>query len=505
MIVLIHIITLFLCTVHSTETDELVDPLCMTDFVAVDMSSDQAHIVEQKLCYDRIPNYTHNIHGYDIQSICFVHEDYMNVNKSTGRINRCGEWLQLIGPSEKVVDCMVAGYAIIKTNGSTEAIERRTIGVPTNIFSRLTSGADNAANYVTQVTLFEVAFDLGVSPSLYVLNRTEDTVTIQFTDHNRPTEKMAVEYNNTIKSYYKEFDDTYIIPRIKDYINIQMVSFDDEKIRFMEVNLDKEDSATARVRFPAYKTKPCKFSADTEIFNKDVKLVEKLTFQKWQVWTLNEKLEGTMFEWGNNDISLTAEGGNLTIGFAYATALRIQKDFKELRVEMEIDGDYEFMQSHLLHDTSLLEMNFATISVVQAGLPTQYFRQSGGKTIELKVAFNIKSLIYANVITITQKLSKGTHVVLKSATLIREEEMKKSDKCNSTAFDCAFTECTISNETFEDGVSPFISGCIPTCGICRDGFVCSKKGFCVVEPVFNLREATTGVALFLVLIFISLL
>ncbi|ELP89903.1 hypothetical protein EIN_472910, partial [Entamoeba invadens IP1] len=174
--------------VNSQVLTTQVESLCMTDFVVVNMNSPEVNIRNYTLCYNRIPNYEINVHGYNIKSLCFVHPDYLIVNKSTLFLNRCGEWLQIIGPSENIVNCMVAGSADIGTADSTLAIERRTIGVYSLLYKRLTSGVDNTKNYLTQVTMFEVAFDLGIPPSFYVIYRNESSVTIQFTDHNRPPE-----------------------------------------------------------------------------------------------------------------------------------------------------------------------------------------------------------------------------------------------------------------------------------------------------------------------------
>ncbi|ELP89307.1 hypothetical protein EIN_477610 [Entamoeba invadens IP1] len=477
----------------------------MPDFVVLNMNSSFATISNYSLCYDKIPNFEHLIHGYDIQSLCFVHPEFFIVNKSSLFLNRCGEWLQLIGPSENVVNCMIAGSAEITSDGSTYSIERRTIGVFENIYKRLTSGVDNKQNFITQVTMFEVAFDLGLPPSLYVINRNKTSVTFQFTDHNKPAEKIGVEYQNKVTTYWKKIDDMFVIPLIKDKVNIQMVSYDDEKIRFKGINLSEENSFTAAVRYISVDTKPCKYITDTQVFNSSAFDEDKLTYQKWQVWTINEKLEGHMFEWGKNEVSFIAEGGNITLCFFYANSFRIQKDFKEMVVVFDTDGDYEFIITHILQDTSVTELNFDTIKLIQAGLPTKYQRINGGKTIELRIAFNLKTKLFANVVTITQKFSKGSHVVLKSAYLIREEELVDTDKCNSTSFDCLFTECTISNESYPNGDSPFQKACEPACGVCRDGFVCSTAGKCIVEPSFNIRDYSIKTAVVFLLLVIFLL
>ncbi|ELP89524.1 hypothetical protein EIN_457830 [Entamoeba invadens IP1] len=477
--------------VYLQSSETLVDPLCMTDLVVVNMNSSSVNVRDYTICYDKIQDYEHKVYGYDIQSLCFVHPDFFIVNKSTLFLNRCGEWLQIVGPSENVVNCMIAGSADISTEGSTFAIERRTIGVYSSLYKRLTSGVDNVNNYLTQVSVFEVAFDLGIPVSLYVINRTQSTVAFQFIDHNKPAEKIGIEYKNVVTSYRKNIDDTFVIPLINDYVNVQMVSFDDEKIRFLAVNFSKIDMATAAVRYVAVNTKPCKYIADTQVFDSSKVVEDKLIFQKWQVWTINEKQEGRMFEWGNNNVSFVAEGGNLTLCFAYANAFRIQKDFKEMKVVFDVDGDYEFLITHVLHDTSLTTLNLSTISLIQANLPTQYLRVNGGKTIEMKIAFNLKTLQFSNVITITQKFSKGAHVVLKN-----------SDKCNSTSLDCLFTECSITNESYYTGPSPFLKGCEPFCGVCRDGFVCSSQGFCIKEPSNNNRD---GGSIVTIIVFIFVL
>ncbi|ELP91152.1 hypothetical protein EIN_480510 [Entamoeba invadens IP1] len=500
---------LFACLTTLVYSEELFEPVCMNDFIAVDMNSSSVKIRSYHLCYGNIPDYTNTIKGYNVQSLCFVHPDYILVNKTTFFLNRCGGWLQLIGPSENVVNCMVAGYADIQTGDTSDVsnfeIERRTIGVYNSMYKLLTSGVDNVNNYLTQVTITEVAFDLGLSPSLYVLNRTDEMVTIQFTNHNKQPEKIGVEHNNVLNTYSKDKEDMFTFPLINDKVNIQMVAYDDEKIIFPDVNLFKEDIFTASVRFGPINTRPCRFIAETQIIDYQKPLENKLIYQKWQVWTINERIEGKLYDWGTNDVTIIAEGGNLTIIFSYANSFRIQKDFKELQFDFELNGEFEFIISDLLQDTSLTELDLTTLKSVQSNLPTKIFRPNNTNIIKMKVSFNPKTYLFSNVIAMTFKFSKNAKIHILSAYLMREEELKPADKCNSTSFDCLFTECSINNNSYYDGEPPFAKGCELLCGTCRDGFVCSTKGRCLREPSHNVREFDISISIVSLLMLIVMI
>ncbi|ELP86366.1 hypothetical protein EIN_296860 [Entamoeba invadens IP1] len=471
--------------------------LCFTEFIAVNMDAENVKQNNVFNCYDRIDKYQYDIKGFNIQSVCYISTKNSIVNKTSNRLGRCGEWLELVGPSEQKVDCMVAGSIDFELPDTPDMADR-IVGLSYSLFKRLTTYSDETQNSV-QVTLSEVAFDIGIPPTLYVISRTETEAVIQFTDSNKLGERVGIEKNGNVLVYYKQDDDTYTVPLFKEALNIQLIAYDDEKIRFLSVNLNTINKTTATIRFNADKSEPCTFTAETQIVGNDLGDVR---FKKWSVWQINPDYSWKLFPPGAASVEMNMYGLSL-IGVEYPAPMRVQKHFLELKMVLDVEDADQIhaTQTLLLLDTKLAVFDIKSIKLIKDNLVYKKTKKSNTE-IEIGVSLASTSLEFTNVIGVVLNFSNPQKVVLKKAYLKRITSLKNGEDCDLRTFDCLNTECSITNTSIDEGAIPFKTGCIPYCGSCRDGNVCTTKGKCIKEKNNNLRSSSQHN--FLLLVFVLL-
>ncbi|EMD47056.1 Hypothetical protein EHI5A_067090 [Entamoeba histolytica KU27] len=491
-------IPLFFIIVNGKTTT--LHSVCMTNFVAVNIDSPtNVETISRTLCYDKIPDYRTNVHGYNIKSYCFVDENNFYVQKGNHNISRCGEWLQLVGPSQKPIVCMVAGSENLKVSGVSTSNQYSFIGVPRNIFLTLTGGFDEGASIVTQITLSETDFDLRISPTLYVLNRNDTTATIQFTDFNRNPEKIAVD--NIF--YDMTPENTFLVPLFDSDVAVHLIAFDNEKIDFPKVNLKRGDKFMSTARFVNYDMVDCNFMADKNVFFRGSR-EDHGTLLTWQIVQWNQDKTIVEFDNSAQEIKFVGKTSNLSMVFVYPTVIMLNQDFAYFEIEFETSSsDYQFVVANTGHCKNVVKYTFDYCSPTQLNLPTKYYFNRLEKTIKLRMSLFGINKLFSNTIELIHKVPPGTVLNLVSAQLVREAKMLNQTECNSVSFNCLGTECTITNQ-FSRKV-PFNFGCSPSCGVCRVGFTCNDYGKCVEEVNLNQRSEANVISCLLVLLLLQLL
>ncbi|EDR26435.1 hypothetical protein EDI_268380 [Entamoeba dispar SAW760] len=464
----------------------ILDTPCMTDFVAVNLNSPRIIVNEIKYCYDKIPDFRTSVHGHNIKSDCYINEYLIGVNKSTNTVNRCGEWLEVVGPSQNPVMCMIAGSVDVTINGANPQIYTRIIGVRNSIFSQITI-ASGTSLPLSQVTVAESDFDLRINPSLYVLSKNDTHAIIQFTDHNRPPEKIEIidgELNEEIKI---NSDDTFTIQLFSHSINIYLISFDSEKTEFKGIDLNTITRYATDDRFVSYNLRSCKYLADTQMFIEGKNYTNILPMFRWKMYYIADNDNVTSFPLTESIIQFDTPSDPISTCFLYSTPLRLNQDFKELRMDFRCSDlhSYKFIGANLYYTDRISSVDMKTANLISSDLPTKYYFDKDGETIHMKIGFDASSYQYSNFIKITHSVPIGTTLSLKKSYLIRSKANDNQTECDHTTFDCQFTECTI---TTTSSASPWQENCQPTCGTCRVGYVCSDQGFCLKEQNFNQRS-----------------
>ena len=168
---------IFLIFLINLKADDFQPSVCMDDFLAVNMediiklrTANKGNLTDFEFdsitgrydCYNnnQIPNYSSKVHGFNINSYCYVPKDYLWVKRGNHSISRCGEWLALVGPSQKQVLCMVGGYFEIKVNTYPDV---PVIALRKATFQGLSPGMTNATDLISPITVSETDFDLKIN------------------------------------------------------------------------------------------------------------------------------------------------------------------------------------------------------------------------------------------------------------------------------------------------------------------------------------------------------
>ena len=59
-------------------------------------------------CFTKIENYQSIVYGFNIHATCYVDKSMLLLREGKSKtISRCGEWIQMVGPSQQQVLCML--------------------------------------------------------------------------------------------------------------------------------------------------------------------------------------------------------------------------------------------------------------------------------------------------------------------------------------------------------------------------------------------------------------
>ncbi|ELP87966.1 hypothetical protein EIN_418150 [Entamoeba invadens IP1] len=493
-IYLIHILTVFSyeLTLKNLKTN------CMTDFVAVNMDSSEITISIISECYKQIPNYKHDIVAFNLKAICYVSPSKFFIHKDSLNVTRCGEWLSVTGPSQKSVHCMVVGSAtMFYQNQNLEQNGENIIGLKAKLFMLGSSQLTYVKDSVYQATVAICDYLIQVSPSVLVLNVTAKDVMVQVYDVNRPVE--FIEMSQTM--YPKRDDDTFIIDRPLNPTDFKLVSLDSEKVGMPTVYEQVGYKATGTTSFPHYIMSDCKFIASTLLYSKESEKVNPLL--TWYQFKVNSVFKAEMLNLSNPMITTNKGDGDVMLSFIYGSAFFMSQEYTQLRCEFITDFQFEIVDVKLLLIKNIEKASGTDgILVIRDNLKYQY--KQVNNTVSLSIAMDKTCKEFSNGISIRYKSAPGDVLKIKKASFDPIQEMLKLHQCDQSSFDCSNTECTVDEKSLDVGMNRWKDGCAPICGRCRDGFVCTTMGKCVVEANNNLRSHSicTQVVLFLLVVFL---
>ncbi|ELP89247.1 hypothetical protein EIN_487290 [Entamoeba invadens IP1] len=493
--------TLSFCLMFSftmSQSKNAFSQICMPDFLAINMDSSDVNAEIKKECYSNIPNYKHEVKGFDIKSPCYVNEHFLDVNKGDNRVKRCGEWLELVGSSNIPVYCMIAGSFNFTFQGKPFPPKAAVVGVSKNLFNIITKGFYASTDAFAQMTVAETDFDLNVSPSLWVLNNTTTTSFVQITDSNRISE--FIELNGTV--YQTNEDNIFELPLSSKNVILNLVTFLNEKVRFENVQLTVTNNQIKRyvsnAKFRTFALEHCIYIAENVIYSPQVS--DKLSVMRWYLFKITD---GKTYEWisDTNPIFRTEKHEAFTsMSFAFSSPIVMSQEFKELSFELKSTTDISIQRISYYHvkDMALLT-NLKTLVNITGSM--NFKTQRIGDIIQVKAVFDAANKEFGNLISVVYLNNEGDTVTLLSAQLSRSDRfINRTVVCNSTEFDCRGTECNVDDNSKDVGQRMWTVGCEPACGKCRDGFVCTTMGKCVVEDRGNLRDNGRGMWLLSVVI-----
>ncbi|ELP94501.1 hypothetical protein EIN_208900 [Entamoeba invadens IP1] len=498
--------SLFFIVVTSQDQNHRV---CMIDFGAISMDTNSKYLNKSYDCYDRIPDPKKEIFAMNLNMACYVHEKMMFLHTSSRTINRCGQWLQIVGSSQTQMNCMIAGYRNYIRPTLTGDKEERLIAVQPHLFKTLTAGFVNQAEDMTQVTVSFSDIGLSATPVLFVLNRTETEVNLQIVNANKVQSKIALGRVSTKELLYfdKNLDDTFTLPLYNENIYVSLIALDSENINIDNINLATGDRYASGVRFEQNKILKCKFFTEIQVFEEG-SAFEELMFFKWYIKHINMDGTGTMYDSALKNIVLNIKDQQTKISFFYPTEILMNNDFSEFLFKFtlsDLEG-FELIRADLELSTDYTKVDEENTYYTEEHLITKLTINQTINKVKIKAIFDKTLKVFSNTISFVFKTRVGSQLTIGTSYLTRSDFYDNQPDCNSTSFDCEHTEClTLDNDTVEDGPNPFTKQCRPTCGTCFDVFKCSTSGKCVNEKVINLRNNSYGSSLLLSLILLALL
>ncbi|ELP89855.1 hypothetical protein EIN_271600 [Entamoeba invadens IP1] len=495
------LVLLYIVSVISIEEKSI----CMNDFLAFNYEDDQTPVVDQFDCYSDLPDPI-KVKGINNQALCYVSKKFMYMTKDNNTVNRCGEYLQIVGSYQKQVFCMIAGFMDVYKEKVTEVLEGKYISVNNRIYNQLSPKTKEQHNYACQFTFKHVYFDLGMNPSLEVVKRKQNSTLIQIINSNQIIFRIRI-YSDTIDEFFLPLDDgKFEIPNYEGNYTIRVNSFYNNRLEIADINLDQDDSFEFDSRFPSDKGGNCYYVVNNDIYSPEEKN-ESVFFLKWHVlqpdYAINlvnkEKTPGGIIFEPTDEVN---GKGFISIGYVYITEMMLDQDFTHVQFELEMEDttDFELILADLVYKTDFVEFTNTSFEFVDKDLKTKYYITD--KKVSINAYYKPYRKEFSNGGSIKFLVTKGSYVRLQNITLFRSDLANNQYICDSNSFDCFGTECQITNESYPQGTNIWRENCRPECGFCREGFVCTTAGKCIIEPNDNLRSGISKVITLLCLVII---
>ncbi|ELP91604.1 hypothetical protein EIN_129840 [Entamoeba invadens IP1] len=475
MVFLLYLVVLIPLTQSQT--------LCMTDFVVLNIDDNNTEYETMiDMCYKNIPNYEEKVFGYNIHTVCYIDDEYITVDSNNTRISRCGEWLSLVGPSQQPINCLVAGTIRITKGVVQDDINRKVIGVSDNVFKRLNANFKGISSVMSQIVMWEIDTDLGINPSMILLSKNDTIANVQFYNFNKCPKHLLANG----KLYRLTPDNIFEVPFNASGV-FELVSFDNEKIIFQNVNITAMDSGEAistASRYTSIDQIDCYYVVKTDIYNPD-----DVTQSKYKAWSFyvssgNEQLKKVSRQ---NPVYISNSTDIMTTMFLYPNAFMIAYDYESIEFVFVVNGTYKLTSNGIMYYKETDQINRGDVTLVELNFPMKSYFEKDGKTLHIKTFFRSKSRAFANSFAFLHSLSVGGSLTLKSATLHKRSRLQNQTDCDATSFDCYNVECT-PNATLFPNNKIWSAECYPACGSCGRKEYCSEEGKCVKITSKNTRS-----------------
>ncbi|BFU20648.1 hypothetical protein EHI8A_006200 [Entamoeba histolytica HM-1:IMSS-B] len=497
----LYIITLYL---FLSEVSAQNDP-CMSHFFISnekhisELTGIGQYIVINEDCMKDIPDYQKESIGHNFGMECWIYEGVSMIHKVSHSTSRCGECLELTGPSQSPFNCIIVGTFSVKQGCPyTKDDLSRMIIVKDGLF-KLISTSTSESNYVfSQVTVKQADCNFHYPPFLYTLKKNETSVELQILNSAVVIEKIIIDDND----YLSLPNSHFIVPLQDNTVNIKLIAVDGRICNVNDVNLNLIGLYVAKEQFTHRKVNSCPFMPSTQVYINSTSR-EQSSFFKWIFNQVNMDYSIKRLNDTDQSIHFVAENARTTLGFGYPTVIKMYELFSLVIVEMEVEGNLpKYAFSTLGHGNQFGKSALDAVFVCNTNIPVEVLNIKKDEThyfIKVKLSIPKHCYGYLNVIALTFVTVPGTIFDVKNITLIPKKQNNVTE-CGVESFDCQYTECTDSNT-----INPLFSrGCFPRCGSCRNGLICSS-GKCVKEISYNSRSSTISVLSYMIFTIVLLL
>ncbi|ELP89633.1 hypothetical protein EIN_201580 [Entamoeba invadens IP1] len=468
-------------------------PVCMSDFMAVNMNSVDITYDLISDCFALIPDSAYSVRGKNLNSDCYIDNQYLYIDKNGSRISRCGQWLEVVGPTKTKVICMVAGS--VKPFFRTLPFQPLItfVAMHSGLYTQVSGGFSLDTNAIVQTTVAETDFDLKVNPTLWVLSKTEKEAKVQVTDCNRPFEFLEIDN----KIFGIQLDHTFTLPIYSTKVNINLVSFRYEKITFEDVELNNISKIVSNKRFETLQIENCEFLMSEILYTQADYVRHQLN--SWFFYQFGDVSNFTTVTAKPPKFVPQKGDKRISIILINSTPMIFHEYFKDITFDFEANFNLVIGEINLyLVPGATNVKDFTRAQLIESNL--KYVIYQNGTKVGLKFGFGTNNIQFSNCFVITFKCTEGQYVELTNAVFQKLEKIQKIKECNATALKCLDSECTVTNTSVDVGKYLWEKGCEPVCGNCRDGYVCTTMGKCILEKNDNLREGVESVMDFMFLI-----
>lgn len=293
-------------------------------------------------CYSHIDNYTRRVRGFVTHRMCYIDSLYKYHHVEGQDISRCGQCLELIGPTQKPFYCVVAGTFKAKENANMTKSDLEKIVFINNFnYDYIATSVHGSINHATQVSVRVISCPYGSNPSLYVVS----TDPISGTANVQPINTNVIHKEIIAGNVHYPIlpNGTYTIPtHIK---SLQLLSVNKERIGFSSLDLTKRGvRRVAETQF-TNDTHPtrCDFIPQSVLFGPSVTKPEMSSpvnrFFTWDVKfqsvTDGEYAEYPIF----NRSAITVQNGvDQFIVFSYPSIFKFGVTFKRAQLAFTHDS-----------------------------------------------------------------------------------------------------------------------------------------------------------------------
>ena len=455
-------------------------------------------------CYDAGKNYTTRVVGHAIHAACYVSAHVMHYHTNYTAISRCGHCVALTGPSERPLICMVAGFFAV-TGQHDSAAEEKAILVDDASFEYVASSVVHKAATYTPVTIRMVDCPFNAVPSIDVIRRDAETITLQLINTNTIVRHVIVD--GAICTL--DTQACFVLSSTHTTRHVRVVSiFDDVVSGDLR---PAQDTLVFPANFPTREQEPCRF-ATTNILFVDEEQPDTDPHFAWHFFVENSpgnNSTGTLVPATQTPdfIEISPRADTVAVHMVSPTFMDFTKHLHVLTVDVLLTERVEFVRA-----------DFIAANTSSDGAPVQpadvlctattmvnYTRASVDRTrvfVHFKVAVPKRCRGVGNVVRITLRTPGRASLRIVRATA--DNTLEALPDCRAYCFDCMNTSCTSNNSTRFDGYSKFREGCEPFCGYCPFGYECSSSGNCLPAEQTNRRNAAACVLLVLTLFLIVL-
>ena len=317
-------------------------------------------------CYPHITN-RKEIYSNQMDFSCYIHSSLMEIDKFNYKSSRCGEIIQLVGPSNVAVHCQVIG-SFSKTNEYSKYIV-----APTSFIKKLFSkeNDEDEKEYDVPVIMSINAPSFNIFPKLLinVTDRTKPTVVFDVINSNVLIDRISI--NN--KEYHPDRNGEFEVNDEKlltNVVDLQVLSYDKQIITMKNVDVMSNSNIMLDRKFELTTYPQCNFSSFNSIYDYKEEGTSKFAWSMKQL-TGEEYTDLATNEYGK--VVKTNDNANATIRLTNQISQRMSLYFNYIEIicvsnsEMSIDSA-RFIPN--LHEyTELIDSNNLPVMQKKDSLP----------------------------------------------------------------------------------------------------------------------------------------